>query len=172
MNPISLLRIIAIAIGLIYVINANADVIEPGMIAPLFTVKQLNGANFSYKNDELVVIWFFTPYCDYFGEQYSFMAEDCDSAAKRLKVAYHKHGDSLKWIGLSEHAGSTSLVSKYRSEHKIPFAVAIDNSGEVSVQFGVMYSPTVILVENGIVIYRAKAKLEALEEMIDSLLNR
>lgn len=144
-------------------------VVGPGMRAPEFTVEQLNGVSFTL-DDRPTVMWFFTPWCNYMGQVYPNMARDCDDAAARLKRAYETHGDQFRWIGLSIVSGaSPKNVGAYRMKHEIPFAFAIDKSGDVFADYGVRHSPTVIIVDSSRVVYRAKASLDQLEEKLDAL---
>ena len=144
-------------------------VVGVGMKAPAFTVEQLNGIRFSL-DDRPTIIWFFAPWCSYIGQAYPDMGRDCDNAATRLKRGHHTYGDQFQWIGLSVHfAVTTKSVGGYRIEHEIPFALAIDRGGDIYANYGVRYSPTVIIVDNGSIVFRAKANLERLDEKITEL---
>ncbi len=152
--------------------TVNVDgpvVVGAGMKAPAFTVEQLNGIRFTL-DDRPTIIWFFAPWCSYIAQAYPDMGRDCDNAAARLRREYQTYGDHFQWIGLSVvSAATTKGVGAYRMKHDIPFAFAIDRGGDIYADYGVRYSPTVIIVDNGNVVFRAKAKLEKLEEKIREL---
>ena len=144
-------------------------VVEVGMEAPAFTVEQLNGIPFTL-DDQPTIIWFFAPWCSYIGQAYPDMGRDCDNAATRLRRGYQTYGDQFRWIGLSVvFAVTTKSVVGYRIKHEIPFAFAIDRGGDIYADYGVRYSPTVVIVDNGIIVFRAKANLEGLDEKIGEL---
>lgn len=147
----------------------NPVVVGAGMKAPAFTVEQLNGIRFTL-DDRPTIIWFFAPWCSYIGQAYPDMGRDCDSAATRLRRGYQTYGDQFRWIGLSVvFAVTTKSVGGYRIKHEIPFAFAIDRGGDIYADYGVRYSPTVIIVDNGNIVFRAKANLERLDEKIREL---
>lgn len=143
--------------------------VVPGMVAITFEVEQLNDV-FFVLDEAPTVIWFFTPFCSYIGQVHSQMSRDCDNAVRRLKDAFGEYGEQFRWIGLSYMGGATRKnVTAYREENEIPFAVAIDVDGDVFADYGVRYSPTVIIVSGGKVVYRAKATLEDMEETLATL---
>ena len=154
--------------------NATVNVDGPavtgtGMKAPAFTVEQLNGNRFTL-DDRPTIIWFFAPWCSYIGKAYPDMGRDCDNAATQLRRGYQTYGDQFRWIGLSVvFAVTTRGVGSYRIKHEIPFAFAIDRGGDIYADYGVRYSPTVIIVDNGIIVFRAKGNLERLDEKIREL---
>jgi len=144
--------------------------IVPGMTAIEFSVEQLNEVVFAL-DETPTVIWFFTPFCSYFGQVNSTMGRDCDAAATRLRTAFETYGEKFRWIGLSYVGGATRVnVGRYRTEHEIPFAFAVDKGGDVYASYGVRYSPTVIIVDAGKVVYREQATLEHLEETLAALI--
>ncbi len=154
--------------------NTTVNVDEPVVVgaemkAPAFTVEQLNGIRFTL-DGRPTIIWFFAPWCSYIGQAYPDMGRDCDNAATRLRREYQTYGDQFQWIGLSAHyAVTTESVGGYRIKHEIPFAFAIDRGGDIYANYGVRYSPTVIIVDNGNIVFRAKANLERLDEKIREL---
>ena len=140
-----------------------------GMKAPTLTIEQLNGIRFTL-DDRRTIIWFFAPWCSYIAKAYPDMGRDCDNAATRLRRGYQTYGDKFRWLGLSvDYAVTTKSVGDYRIKHQIPFAFAIDRGGDIYAYYGVRYSPTVIIVDKGIIVFRAKANLERLDEKIREL---
>lgn len=161
-------------LGVILTVTASPramaqDRIVTGVKAPGFTVEQLNEVPFTL-DDTPTVIWFFASWCSYMGQVYPDMGRDCDNAATRLKSAHRDYGDQFRWIGISFASAVTRKdVGTYRMKHEIPFALAIDKGRDVWANYGVRYAPTVIIVNNGKVVYRAQATLEDLEVTIDAL---
>ncbi len=149
----------------------EAIAVAPDMKAPDFTVEQLDGVRFTL-DENPTVIWFLVPWCSYMGSIYPTMASDCDDAAARLRTAHRDYGDEFRWLGLSFVSGATpGNVVAYQEAHDIPFPVAIDEAGAIYADYGVMYSPTVVVIVGGNVVYRAQAGLERLEETIRDLTN-
>lgn len=145
--------------------------IEPGMIAPGFTVEQLNDVPFTL-NETPTVIWFMASFCSYMGQVYSEMGENCDAAADRLRRAYSLYGDQFRWIGIGfEPEVLRNNVVAYRTKHEIPFALAIDDERRVWRDYGVRFAPTVIIVNDGKVAYRAQETLEGMEAAFEALAN-
>ena len=140
--------------------------IEAGMAAPAFSITQLNDVPFTL-DGKPTIIWFFSSWCSYMSQMYSEMGHNCDNAASRLKNVYHDYGDQFRWIGISFASAVTRKdVGSYRMKYKIPFALAIDSTRKVWADYGVRYTPTVIIVSKGTVVYRAQGTLEKLEETI------
>lgn len=165
-----LLSLILVIFPPLSVAAKDSIIIKQGMEAPVFNVKQLNGISFTLNSNKPAIIWFFAPWCGYTGKVYPSMSKDCIEATSRLKLAYQTYGEQFDWIGISTHLGSSHKdAGTYRVKHGIPFAVAIDKIQGVFMQYGVMYSPTVIIVDKGKVRYRAKASLNKLEETIEIL---
>jgi thiol-disulfide isomerase/thioredoxin len=111
----------------------------------------------------------------------------CISTFPKLRGWYKKYQPKgFEIIGVTQYYGSAGdkrvtplqeldFVREFKSEHKLPYSLAISSKGETQAQYGVRALPTTVLLDRkGIVRYigigAGAEEVENLQEMLDKLI--
>ncbi len=145
---------------------ALASAVSVGQAAPEFSLKTMDGSDFSVKGaseNKPVMMVFWATWCPVCREEIPGVREVyARFAPKGLRVIAVN-------VGVND---SVKRMEKYVGRYDIPYPVAFDRGSKVTRRFGVQGTPTVIIVDaKGIVRYRSAALPEDLEEHFDGLMN-
>lgn len=109
---------------------------EKGQIAPDFSVRTPDGetVRLSDFHDKKVLLNFFATWCG-----------PCKAEAPYLKAAYERKSDDVVFLGVTfqDTAGS---VRAFAAEYKLPFLLALDDSGDVGHAYQVRGLPTTFFI--------------------------
>jgi peroxiredoxin len=126
---------------------------EPGDRAPQFTTKTLDGSLFSLQESaqsQPTVLVFLSPWCEsYLATSRAAMAAKCREVREQVDVLASQN-PRVRWLGIASGIWATTEdLSKYQADHQVKIALALDESGALFHQFGVMRVPTIVIIDHG-----------------------
>jgi len=138
-----------------------AHKVQVGERLPAATWQTLDGHAFhvrSGKPGQPTVFLFLSPWCEsYLATTRPTVSANCRAAREQVeKLARDSH---VRWLGIASGLwASPDDLRDYQAEHKIGIPLTLDESGALFRQFGVMDTPTIVLVDaQGKVIRRVEA---------------
>ena len=111
---------------------------QGGQLAPDFTLKDINGREFSLSDfrGKVVILDFFATYC-----------APCKEQVKELRELRERFGEKLVIISISVYPGDTDKVLRdYARENGMDWIVARDTA-DVASKYGVRRLPTLVVVD-------------------------
>lgn len=157
--------ILKTVIVILFLLTANSYAIEVGSPAPDFNLKTLEGKDIrlsDYKGKNPVYLVFWATWCPV-----------CEEEIPNLKAIYSRF-QSKGLIMLAVNVGindSAKKAAMYKEKHKLPYPVLFDNDSSVTKLYGVMGTPTMIILDKkGIIRYRASVVPDDLDKHFDKLM--
>jgi len=128
--------------------SAAAQVGEP---APNFSLLTLDGNKFDlakYRGGKPVHLIFWATWCP-----------ACKYEIPDIQKVFYKHGDKIAILAINVSVrDSAEKVHRYVHQYNIPYPVAFDDGAKVTRLYGVMGTPTQIIIDaQGVVRYRGSA---------------
>ncbi len=149
----------------LFLFATSSYAIEVGSPAPDFSLKTLEGKDVrlgDYKGKNPVYLIFWATWCPV-----------CEEEIPNLKAIYSRF-QPKGLVLLAINVGINDSLKKaalYKEKHKLPYAVLFDNDGSITKSYGVMGTPTMIVMDkNGIIRYRASAVPDDLDKHFDKLM--
>lgn len=108
----------------------------------------------------------------------NFWATDCEACVREMPdvIATHEHykARGFDTLAVSMRHDPPAYVIRFAQSHKLPFGVAIDNTGAIAASFGnVRLTPTTVLIDKrGRVVkrYVGVPDFAALHQLVEALL--
>lgn len=135
-----------------------------GQHAPDFTLKSLNGEEFSlssFQNKSAVYLVFWATWCPY-----------CRTEIPMLKEIHNKYSSKgLKILAIDIAANDPlARVRSFQEKFELPYTILYDEQNIVSREYGILGVPTTILVDiNGKIRYRSNVAPINLESYLEKL---
>jgi thiol-disulfide isomerase/thioredoxin len=119
-----------------------------GELAPAFSVKAANGAQFGNKGP--VVLVFLSPWCEsYLETSRAVMSARCRQVREQVEELSQQHPDA-RWLGVASGLWSSpEELSEYAAKYKVKIPLTLDASGSLFNSFHVRTVPTVIAIDGG-----------------------
>ena len=136
-----------------------------GQLAPDFTLKDLNGKEFSlasFRNNSAVCLVFWATWCPY-----------CLQEIPKLKNFHSKYSEKgLKVLSIDIAANDPiKRVMAFQKKYGLPYPILYDKDNVVSRLYGVTGIPVSIVIDRkGIIQYRGYALPENIENLFAQLL--
>ncbi|MFH1156158.1 MAG: TlpA disulfide reductase family protein [Pseudomonadota bacterium] len=161
-------RISIVLVSLVFVsafFQAFALAAEVGEESPEFQFRTLDGVHVRFcdlKGEKPVFLVFWATWC-----------RSCKEEVPAINELYEKFaskGMEFLAVGVGINDSETR-VKKFASKHNLSYPVAFDPDGMESKKFGVLGTPTILVIDKGGVIrYRASIVPEDLERHFSSLM--
>jgi len=137
-----------------------------GDVANDFTIKRIDGTEFrlsDYKGKKSVNLVFWATWCS-----------NCKAEIPALKTLTKSHGDDIEMLAINVGVNdSMKRLNRYREKYAIDYPMAFDETSNISRQFGVMGTPTLMIIDiNGIIRYRGAEVPDDIADHIDGLMGR
>jgi peroxiredoxin len=136
-----------------------------GQLAPDFTLKDLNGKEFSlsaYRNKDAVYLVFWATWCPY-----------CIRDIPRIKEIHSKYSSKgLKIISVNIAANDPiGRVMAFQKKYKLPYPILYDENNIVSRMYGIMGVPVSIIIDRkGIIQFRGYTLPKNVEQLFAQVL--
>jgi peroxiredoxin len=143
-----------------------ARAVDVDELVPDFELSTLGGGSFSYgdiKGEKPLFLVFWATWCS-----------ECKREVPRLKEVYSRFNPKgLSFLAVNVGVNdSADRAGRYVKKYGLTYPVAFDEGSRITREFGVMGTPTVIIVDRqGVVRYRSSAVPEDLGEHYDDLVN-
>lgn len=119
-----------------------------GELAPAFSVKASDGAQFGNKGP--VVLVFLSPWCEsYLETSRAVMSARCKKVREQVEELAQQHPDA-RWLGIASGLWSSpEELNEYAAKYKVKIPLTLDASGSLFNSFHVRTVPTVIAIDGG-----------------------
>lgn len=140
--------------------------LDVGEKAPAFLMKTVNGDSFEQlsngEDSGPAMLIFWATWCPVCKEEIPHV--------KEIKEEFSKKGLRVLAVNVGVN-DSEARVQKFRAKYKMDYPVSFDSGSKVTKQYGVMGTPTVMIIDkNGVVKYKSPSLPDNLGEHFDSLL--
>lgn len=134
---------------------------QVGEVAPDFSLLTLDGNRFDlaeYRGKKPVHLIFWATWCS-----------ACKHEIPDIKKAFYKYEDKIAMVAINVSVrDSAEKVQRYVSKYKLPYPVAFDDGAKVTRLYGVMGTPTQIIIDKqGIIHYRGSTTPKDLSKYIE-----
>lgn len=148
------------------VVQSAAPMVMVGDKAPTFEVEAIDGERFilsEHKGKKAVYLVFWATWCS-----------KCAAEIDVLKEIHDVYSKEIELIAINIAVNdSIDKVKKYISKYQLPYTVAFDDSSEITDKFGVVGTPTQIIVDkNGYVQYRGIHAPSKMSELLPKLVGK
>ncbi len=140
--------------------------LDVGDKAPAFSMKTVSGDSFDLlSNSEdsgptMLIFW--ATWCPACKEEIPHV--------KEIKEKFSKKGLRVLAVNVGVN-DSQARVQKFKAKYKMNYPVSFDKGSKITKEYGVMGTPTVMMIDkNGVVKYKSPALPDNLEKHFDSLL--
>jgi peroxiredoxin len=157
-----------------YAGTADSDAETPapkaGDLAPPFSIETLSGSMFSVDSDtgtsEPVHLLFFTAWCESYlaGEGEDRLAANaCADTRRTINAAFESAGEPPRVIGIASRmwTGPREIL-EYRDAHDVSYPIALDQTNEIFILYGVRAFPTLITISDGRITARREGTISSL----------
>lgn len=154
-----------LGLSLLSVSSASAAA-QVGEQAPDFSLLTMQGEAFNlsdYKGKKPVYLIFWATWCP-----------ACEHEIPAIKEVYVEFGDKMMVVAINVSVNdSEKRVDRYIKKHELPYTVAYDTDAKVTRQYGVLGTPTQILIDTqGTVRYRGTSVPDDFLKHFDTLSGR
>lgn len=134
---------------------------QVGEVAPSFSLRTLDGDRFDlveYRGKKSVHLIFWATWCSV-----------CKHEIPEIKNAFNKYNDNVAVIAINVSIrDSIAKVHRYVSKYKLPYPIAFDEGAKVTRLYGVMGTPTQIIIDRqGIIRYRGSVTPKDLSRYVE-----
>jgi peroxiredoxin len=165
------IRQIVTFIAVLFTANLYANVEEGsgtrvGDTAANFSITRIDGSTFrlsDYKGKKAVNLIFWATWC-----------ANCKAEVPVLNTLYKTYGEEIEVLAINVAVNdSLRRVNHYQKKYKLAYPLAFDESREISKAYGIVGTPTQLIIDiNGVIRYRAAETPEDIGEHIDALMGR
>lgn len=139
---------------------------EVGDTAADFSITRLDGSVFKlsdYQGKKAVNLVFWATWCS-----------NCKAEIPALKSLHNTHGKDIELLAINVTVNdSLKRVHHYQQKHQLNYPLAFDDNRTVSKMYGVMGTPTQVIIDiNGVIRYRAAETPDDIETHLNTLLGR
>ena len=105
-----------------------------------FTITTLDGHNFSlteYQNKKPVFLFFWATWCPI-----------CKKEIPRIKALHEEFGDEIEILAINVgYNDSLANIKQYQQQYQVQFPIAFDEHSEISQNYGVIGTPTQVVID-------------------------
>ncbi len=161
--------IVAFVIALLSSASLYANVDSSSKVgdnAANFSITRLDGSTFKlsdYRGKKAVNLIFWATWCS-----------NCKAEIPVLNALHEKHGSDIELLAVNVTVNdSLRRVKHYQKKYKLTYPLAFDEGRKVSKAYGIVGTPTLIIIDiNGVIRYRAAETPEDIEKHLDTLMGR